>query len=810
MHPFLSLKTFLRNPIKINKKTVMIIISIAVCFILLIGCSNEALVEPKDYIFRFTEFNAKNENYDLLVDVAFDSNAVYMLTDKTEVEENGVSENFYLIKTDLSGNVLEKQLLSSVIKDQTENNSYTIYMSMGIGINGQVYLVRQTVRNFKNLDGISEPIAETAIVLRETDTETVLIDVSGMLSPLGIDTSSMYFDSFEVDQNGYAYLMANKSSVWAFDLTTGAIVFNNKPIPQGGNIRELLKNADGEICVVASGTSQENSDLSENLIIVPINPKTDDYGKKESINISTGKNSNVGQGDDRFTYFIYNSSSIYGYSGETHSLVADLTSSGVNLYDITRVIAVSETQFLLTGYTADAVGFDRLFMLSKVDPSNVPDKAFITVAAITEPLYLDGYIKEFMLTHPQYQVELKLYAGDDNTSYEQALDALNTDIIAGKVPDVLVIDNVGIPYSNYVRKGVLTDLYPLIDEDPDLSREDFLKPFLKAVETDGKLYSIAPAFDIATLVGKTSVFGEKQGQSLEELQTAAAAADFSGATLFGPEINRNVFVSRILSRTSSNFIDDEKGICSFDSPEFVSLLEFAKSLPAVSSNPEPYLPFVLPGETDVYSKGNALIEFAVIFDFRHIVALEKTDFNAPITFLGYPGTSGGNSLFTFLGFSGASEGSGIYANTHLETAIPVNAKNPDGAWEFVKGLQSYGDAFWEGYGYPPLIYFPTLISELENAAENAAIPPFQYGNGERVSREFWFGRNLSNQPDNTEADNAKMFALFDSIEGIYRENPAIMNIISEETEVFFVGNKSAKETAEIIQNRATTYLEETK
>jgi multiple sugar transport system substrate-binding protein len=55
-----------------------------------------------------------------------------------------------------------------------------------------------------------------------------------------------------------------------------------------------------------------------------------------------------------------------------------------------------------------------------------------------------------------------------------------------------------------------------------------------------------------------------------------------------------------------------------------------------------------------------------------------------------------------------------------------------------------------------------------------------------------------------------MFALFDSIEGVYRENTAIINIIGEEIEAFFAGNKSAEETARIIQNRATTYLEEIK
>jgi multiple sugar transport system substrate-binding protein len=55
-----------------------------------------------------------------------------------------------------------------------------------------------------------------------------------------------------------------------------------------------------------------------------------------------------------------------------------------------------------------------------------------------------------------------------------------------------------------------------------------------------------------------------------------------------------------------------------------------------------------------------------------------------------------------------------------------------------------------------------------------------------------------------------MFDVFESFDGIERRVPAIENIIAEETAAYFAGNKTAEETAAIIQNRATTYLEETK
>jgi hypothetical protein len=185
-----------------------------------------------------------------------------------------------------------------------------------------------------------------------------------------------------------------------------------------------------------------------------------------------------------------------------------------------------------------------------------------------------------------------------------------------------------------------------------------------------------------------------------------------------------------------------------------------------------------------------------VWDFRHIVSLEKTEFGEPVTFLGFPNDYGG---------------SGILVRPTLETAIMAKAQNPDGAWEFVKGILVYERWVLINEGYPPLLVFPLLMSELDIAAEKVTMTAIETWYGESFPRVEWRrGTDLSNQPDNTEADNAKMFALFVNIDGIYRENTAIINIISEETAAYFAGGKTAEETAKIIQNRATTYLEETK
>jgi hypothetical protein len=793
-------------PMKIHK-LLSILLTVLMISMITVGCKPEAPAAPKDYIYKMTEFVPTGETYDYLGGVDYYGETVYMLTSGVEAADGGEATNSYLYKTDLSGAVIEKILLSSDTEAKVQELGHSTYYSgVTVGSDGSVYLLRSKSGSFTAEDGSITEGTVTDIVRLDGETQTAVLNISDRLTALGMATS-VY--GFAIDEENVSYTTINMDSVWAFNLDTGETVLENQVVPggvggYGGNFRGFYKNADGEMCVVSYGNIEENGTLVDKLIITPINTDTHAYGMSESIDAPGGIQSYIGNGDSTYDYYGFSPSSIYGYKDGVKTLVADLPASGVNLNQLSLVIPINETTFIMRGTTPESIVIEKLFKLTKVDPKDVPDRTIVTVAALEDELYLSGYITEFMLSHPQYQVEYKLYAEDTGTSYEKALENFNMDIIAGNVPDVILI-SPQMTYGNYVNKGIFADLYPFIDKDPDVSRETYHEPFLKVLETDGKLYSMAAAFQIYTLVGKTSIFGEAQGQSLAELQ--AAADKIPGATLFG-NINRNDFRDGFFGRMARRFIDDVEGKASFDSPEFIELLEYMKSLPEPSSD-EQYINYAwAPDETGDYKEDRTLIQILNTMDFRDIVSMEKVDFGtaespAAVTFLGYPNADSADGTL----------GTGITARARMEVAVLDKAKNPDGAWEFVKGLMAYGDPFLESIGYPPLWFFPLINSELDIAAKNATVPAFQYDfiTGERIDRLQWLGPNLTEiQPNNTEADNAKMYALFESIERIDRSIPAISTIISEEANAYLTGNRSAKETAEIIQNRATTYLEESK
>ena len=96
---------------------------------------------------------------------------------------------------------------------------------------------------------------------------------------------------------------------------------------------------------------------------------------------------------------------------------------------------------------------------------------------------------------------------------------------------------------------------------------------------------------------------------------------------------------------SSSFIDYEKGTCSFDSPEFIQLLEFANRFPdaddaidwetATDDEMEQYW-----NESETaYLNDKALLNQVYMSDFREYARERTAIFNDDITLVGAPSTA---------------------------------------------------------------------------------------------------------------------------------------------------------------------------
>lgn len=86
----------------------------------------------------------------------------------------------------------------------------------------------------------------------------------------------------------------------------------------------------------------------------------------------------------------------------------------------------------------------------------------------------------------------------NSVTREDALKRLNTQILAGEGPDVLILDNM--PIDSYIEKGLLADLSPLLNE---MSGENGIFENVKnAFMTDGHIYTVPCELQLPFILGR--------------------------------------------------------------------------------------------------------------------------------------------------------------------------------------------------------------------------------------------------------------------------------------------------------------------
>ncbi len=151
-------------------------------------------------------------------------------------------------------------------------------------------------------------------------------------------------------------------------------------------------------------------------------------------------------------------------------------------------------------YTVDAIQLDgdaflALFTGGKLirftyDP-NVPavPENMLTLYSLKENDSVRQAISYYQIEHPDAFVSYRIGMGDDDSvTREDALKKLNTEIMAGEGPDLIVLDDM--PLDSYVEKGMLLDLTEYLSAYS--AKDPLFDNVIEALKRDGKAY-VAPA-----------------------------------------------------------------------------------------------------------------------------------------------------------------------------------------------------------------------------------------------------------------------------------------------------------------------------
>ena len=389
--------------------------------------------------------------------------------------------------------------------------------------------------------------------------------------------NSFYVSNFFVDNSGNVYL-SDWQNVYIYD--------------QDGNKKttvDLGENG-GELCELKAGVvgvsyykNDEAKPEESGRVFQEIDPAT---GKLTG---DTVKLPDVAYsffpGDDVYDiYYDYNGN-IYGYKFDTGTkdkvidwIECDINSNNINSYSILpdgRVIAFENS------YDDQAQKNNmQLIVMTRVDAASVVNKTVLTFAC----MYLDWNMRDAIVkfnrasnTHRIVVRDYSEYNTDDD--YNAGIQKLNTEMLSGKLPDMIDINTYSMPVEQYAAKGFLTDLYELIDADADLSREDFVQPVLKALESaDGKLYQLPSTFAVSTAIALDKVAGDYDTWNLAAVKDAMTKLQ-DGASVFDVYRTKSDILPTCIARNIAAFVDWENGSAHFDSDEFKALLEFANQFP---------------------------------------------------------------------------------------------------------------------------------------------------------------------------------------------------------------------------------------
>ncbi len=183
-------------------------------------------------------------------------------------------------------------------------------------------------------------------------------------------------------------------------------------------------------------------------------------------------------------------SGIY-YHNDKATVSEQLVSGDLNSIgslSLVQIAMAGEEDFLILG--RDATGSRILRFYYDKDVSSLPEKE-LTIYALEDSALLRQAVGIYQKENSGTFVTIKIGMTEkDGVTAEDAVAALNTEIMAGDAPDVMILD--GLPVDSYIEKGLLADVSGIVAE---VEQTDGLFGNVKnAYEKDGAIYGMPARF----------------------------------------------------------------------------------------------------------------------------------------------------------------------------------------------------------------------------------------------------------------------------------------------------------------------------
>lgn len=259
--------------------------------------------------------------------------------------------------------------------------------------------------------------------------------------------------------------------------------------------------------IYSSGDVNEYGLVNHSLLIVTGN-QVQQYdirtGKqKQAIDVlnkylAGAKKSLMIPGNKKDDLYFCNEKGLYHYvlGGNVVEQLADGSLSMLNSGNFTNLAVDSNGNFLVTYKNSDQQPVLKHYTFSKKAEATPSHE--ITVYSLNDNSTVKQQITKFQSENPNMHVNYEVgVSGKNGESTSDAIKTLNTKILAGKGPDVLILN--GMPVDAYVEKGLLADFSDVIDK--YTGKDEAFKNIVEAYKTKNKIYAAPIRFKVPILIG---------------------------------------------------------------------------------------------------------------------------------------------------------------------------------------------------------------------------------------------------------------------------------------------------------------------
>jgi ABC-type glycerol-3-phosphate transport system substrate-binding protein len=384
--------------------------------------------------------------------------------------------------------------------------------------------------------------------------------------------------------------------------------------------------------------------------------------------------------------------------------------------------------------------------LELLEEKLLPPKTTLTLLTDYPRAELYTIVNDFNRTSEGYRVEVQLL-GDGGLTAE----LLRTQLIAGEGPDIFAFYD----RSSLADLGAnsFEDLLIYLDADEEYGRDTLVPELLEAMCVQDKLDWLPYSFGISTFTAPSAYLSEP-GFSFDEAKQAAAKA---GLPLFPGWMTRDILWGWMSDFAVGQYMDLETGTCSFDSEDYISLLEECAAAASKFGS-------------DSAALYNSLLQFELLQNLIRVSTISD-NYGGAYAFVGVPNETTNGSMFS----------------PDLCFAISSASGKKDAAWQLVRSCLS------DEHQQMNLTSFPASASVLDAMINDAVENGVHY---------YEYEYELD------EADAAKLRGLISETQTVQDAYPAMLNIMAEDAAQFFAGQITAEQAAAYTQNRVSTWLAE--